>query len=65
MFSFLIDNEELVENGHYQILASGDLLIVGVRTSDEGKYTCLRSNEAGTVRGNAWLSILGESIFHF
>ncbi|KAG7176448.1 sidekick-like 1 [Homarus americanus] len=52
------DDLELVENGHYQILSSGDLLIAGVNTRDEGKYTCLRSNEAGTVSGDAWLSIL-------
>nr|XP_045601913.1 protein sidekick-like isoform X1 [Procambarus clarkii] len=52
------DDLELVENGHYQILSSGDLLIAGVNTRDEGKYTCLRSNEAGTASGNAWLAIL-------
>ncbi|XP_047493701.1 protein sidekick-like isoform X3 [Penaeus chinensis] len=55
---FFNDNDELFENGHYEILASGDLLIVGVRTSDEGKYTCMRANEAGSVSGDAWLSIL-------
>ncbi|XP_064109452.1 protein sidekick-like isoform X2 [Macrobrachium nipponense] len=53
------DNVELVENGHYQILASGDLLIAGVNSDDEGKYTCVRSNEAGTVSESAWLTILG------
>lgn len=52
------DDMELVENGHYQILSTGDLLIAGVNTRDEGKYTCLRANEAGTVSGDAWLSIL-------
>ncbi|KAK7082429.1 Protein sidekick-2 [Halocaridina rubra] len=55
---FLHDNVELVENGHYQILNSGDLLIAGVQTADEGKYSCLRSNEAGSVTGSAWLTIL-------
>lgn len=57
---FFIDKDELFENGHYEILASGDLLVVGVGTSDEGKYTCMRANEAGSVSGDAWLSILGE-----
>ncbi|CAL4121706.1 unnamed protein product, partial [Meganyctiphanes norvegica] len=52
------DVEELVETGHYQILESGDLLIAGVRTTDEGKYSCQRANDAGKVEGHAWLSIL-------
>ena len=54
------DDVELVENGHYQILTSGDLLIAGVQSDDEGKYTCLRANEAGTVSESAWLTILGR-----
>lgn len=59
-YNLFADDLELVENGHYQILSSGDLLIAGVNTRDEGKYTCLRANEAGTVKGDAWLSILGK-----
>ncbi|KAK8382212.1 hypothetical protein O3P69_015266 [Scylla paramamosain] len=52
------DSLELVENGHYQILDDGDLLITSVDSRDEGKYTCLRANEAGSISQDAWLSIL-------
>ena len=49
-----------MENGHYQILDYGDLLIASVGSRDEGKYTCLRANEAGSISQDAWLSILGK-----
>lgn len=42
-----------------QILETGDLLIAAVREKDAGVYTCVRSNEAGEVRGSANLSVLG------
>ena len=28
------------------------------RSSDEGKYTCVRTNEAGSVNAEAWISVL-------
>ncbi|KAK4323993.1 hypothetical protein Pmani_005348 [Petrolisthes manimaculis] len=55
---FYNDEQELVENGNIKILSSGDLLITGVGSQDEGKYTCVRSNEAGTITAFALLSIL-------
>lgn len=51
----------LVEiSSRIQILESGDLLISNVRESDAGLYTCVRSNEAGTVNGEAYLGVLGK-----
>lgn len=45
-------------SGRLQILEDGSLLISKVRSTDEGKYTCFRSNEAGTVKADAWISVL-------
>ena len=45
-------------SGRIQILEDGSLLISKVRSTDEGKYTCERSNEAGSVREDAWISVL-------
>ena len=41
-----------------QILEDGSLLIARVRATDRGRYTCQRTNEAGTVEGEAWLTVL-------
>jgi len=43
-----------------QILESGDLLISNIRSVDAGLYICVRANEAGSVKGEAYLSVLGE-----
>lgn len=52
---------QLVEiSSRIQILESGDLLMSNVRETDAGLYTCVRSNEAGTVNGEAYLSVLGK-----
>ena len=32
--------------------------ILFFRSSDEGKYTCVRTNEAGSVNAEAWISVL-------
>lgn len=48
--------------GRVQLLDSGDLLIAAVKTHDAGKYACLRSNEAGSVNGSAYLSVLGDCL---
>ena len=34
------------------------MLIANVRSTDRGKYTCIRSNEAGSVRGQAWVTVM-------
>lgn len=47
-------------SGRIQILESGDLLISNVRESDAGLYTCMRSNEAGAVQGEGWLTVMGK-----
>ncbi|XP_052122730.1 protein sidekick [Frankliniella occidentalis] len=48
------------ESGHGrgQILDTGDLLVPAVRRSDQGKYTCIRANEAGSVTASAHLAVL-------
>lgn len=48
----------LVPSGRIQILEDGSLLIAAVRGSDAGKYTCIRTNEAGSVEDSAFLSVL-------
>jgi len=45
-------------SGRIQILEDGSLLIATVRSTDQGKYTCSRANEAGSVDGSAWLKVL-------
>jgi protein sidekick len=45
-------------SGRLQILEDGSLLIARVRASDRGRYTCARTNEAGTLEGEAWLTVL-------
>lgn len=51
---------EIETSGRIQILETGDLLISAVKESDAGFYSCIRANEAGEVRGSAFLSVLGE-----
>ncbi|XP_055298302.1 protein sidekick isoform X8 [Sitodiplosis mosellana] len=44
--------------GRVQVLENGDLLISNVRESDAGWYNCIRSNEAGSVTGQAYLGVM-------
>ncbi|XP_012142211.2 sidekick cell adhesion molecule isoform X7 [Megachile rotundata] len=44
--------------GRVQVLDNGDLLIAAVKPNDAGKYTCIRANEAGSVNGSAYLTVL-------
>ncbi|XP_015515694.2 protein sidekick isoform X1 [Neodiprion lecontei] len=44
--------------GRVQILENGDLLLAAVMPTDAGKYTCIRANEAGSVNGSAYLTVL-------
>lgn len=51
-------------SGRVQILDSSDLLVSNVRDSDAGLYKCIRSNEAGSVEGEAYLGVMGKkSVF--
>ncbi|KAF5272120.1 hypothetical protein FQA39_LY01202 [Lamprigera yunnana] len=45
-------------SGRVQILDTGDLLIAAVRESDAGIYSCIRANEAGVVKGSAYITVL-------
>ncbi|XP_018319090.1 protein sidekick isoform X2 [Agrilus planipennis] len=57
--TWIYNNDNEVElNSRIQILETGDLLIAAVRESDLGWYTCVRANEAGVVRGSAYLAVL-------
>lgn len=49
-------------SGRVQILDSGDLLISNVRESDAGSYECVRSNEAGSVSGKAYVTVMGKCV---
>lgn len=52
-------------SGRVQILETGDLLISNVRETDAGSYTCIRSNEAGSVTGKAYLGVMGRFSLKF
>ena len=41
-----------------QILEDGGLLVAKVRTTDAGKYSCVRANEAGSARGEAYVTVM-------
>ncbi|XP_034937975.1 protein sidekick isoform X2 [Chelonus insularis] len=43
--------------GRVRLLDTGDLQISSVNVNDAGKYTCIRSNDAGSVNGSGYLSI--------
>ncbi|CAB3242123.1 unnamed protein product [Arctia plantaginis] len=53
-------NDSLIINlsGRLQALEEGDLLITSTTNADSGKYTCVRSNDAGNVSGEAYLTVL-------
>lgn len=52
----------LEPSSRYQIFSNGDLVISNVNEADSGAYKCVRSNEAGSVSGEAFLGVLGESL---
>lgn len=54
-----LDSTPIEQNGRVQVLENGDLLISNVRETDSGWYNCIRSNEAGTVTGQAYLGVMG------
>ncbi|XP_063378104.1 protein sidekick isoform X1 [Cydia fagiglandana] len=53
-------NDSLIINlsARLQALEHGDLLITSTTTADTGKYTCVRANDAGSVSGEAYLTVL-------
>jgi len=55
-FLSILTDGEISHSGRIQILEDGSLLISKVRSTDRGKYTCIRANEAGSTRGHAYLS---------
>lgn len=55
----ILDSTPVELNGRVQVLENGDLLISNVRETDAGWYNCIRSNEAGTVTGSAYLGVMG------
>ncbi|EDW06438.2 uncharacterized protein Dmoj_GI21512 [Drosophila mojavensis] len=57
--TWIYNETQLVElSSRVQILESGDLLISSIRAADAGLYICVRANEAGSVKGEAYLSVL-------
>ncbi|XP_070138921.1 protein sidekick isoform X6 [Drosophila bipectinata] len=57
--TWIYNETQLVEiSSRVQILESGDLLISNIRPTDAGLYICVRANEAGSVKGEAFLSVL-------
>ncbi|XP_050742501.1 protein sidekick isoform X6 [Drosophila biarmipes] len=57
--TWIYNETQLVDiSSRVQILESGDLLISNIRSVDAGLYICVRANEAGSVKGEAYLSVL-------
>lgn len=40
------------------------MLITSTTNADSGKYTCVRSNDAGNVSGEAYLTVLGTTLHY-
>ncbi|KAG7208959.1 hypothetical protein KM043_015128 [Ampulex compressa] len=60
--TWIYNDSMLVEiAGRVQVLNNGDLLIAAVKPNDAGKYTCIRANEAGSINGSAYLTVLGRT----
>uniref|UniRef100_A0A8D3DZW3 non-specific serine/threonine protein kinase n=1 Tax=Scophthalmus maximus TaxID=52904 RepID=A0A8D3DZW3_SCOMX len=62
------DQSNLTNNGHFSIayrskIDTGEatLRIIGVVSEDDGVYTCVATNEVGTVTSSASLRVLGEN----
>lgn len=50
----------LEPSSRFQIFSNGDLVISNIQEKDSGSYKCIRSNEAGSVSGEAFLGVLGK-----
>ncbi|KAL2080068.1 hypothetical protein ACEWY4_023861 [Coilia grayii] len=59
------DQNTLTNNGHFSIAYSdtgeATLRIVGVAADDDGVYTCIATNDLGSVTSSASLRVLGTS----
>uniref|UniRef100_A0A0K2T3X4 Protein sidekicklike [Megachile rotundata] n=1 Tax=Lepeophtheirus salmonis TaxID=72036 RepID=A0A0K2T3X4_LEPSM len=56
--TWYFNDGQITYSGRIQILEDGSMLISKVRSTDQGKYSCIRSNTAGNTRGEAWLGVL-------
>ena len=56
--TWYLNDGQISFSGRIQILEDGGLLIAKVRKTDRGLYSCVRANEAGSVRGEAYLSVM-------
>lgn len=59
------ESHHIEASGRLQVLESGDLLISNVRKEDAGFYMCIRTNEAGSVEGEGYLTVMGEFLLDF
>uniref|UniRef100_A0A3P8PXA1 non-specific serine/threonine protein kinase n=1 Tax=Astatotilapia calliptera TaxID=8154 RepID=A0A3P8PXA1_ASTCA len=60
------NQSNLTNNGHFSIAYSdtgeATLRIIGVASEDDGVYTCVATNELGSVTSSASLRVLGEPV---
>lgn len=54
------DSTVIESSSRFQIFNNGDLVISNIQEKDAGAYKCVRSNEAGSVSGEAFLGVLGK-----
>lgn len=59
IFNFFSDSTDIHSSGRLLVLESGSLLIASAESSDVGKYTCIRENTAGSIKGSGFLTVLG------
>lgn len=59
-FRYFTDTIIIQSTNRLQIHENGNLFISNVQESDTGSYKCIRTNEAGSVTGEAFLGVLGE-----
>ncbi|XP_050535550.1 protein sidekick isoform X2 [Daktulosphaira vitifoliae] len=59
--TWIFGDLHLSPNEKIRILEQGDLFISSTRVQDTGKYTCIRSNEAGSVQMSAYIKVLGKT----
>ncbi|XP_037885201.1 contactin [Glossina fuscipes] len=62
-FQWKKDGQVIGSGGHRRILPSGTLIISPTSRDDEGVYTCLASNQAGSDESRARLIVLQEMRF--
>ncbi|XP_050437025.1 protein sidekick isoform X2 [Adelges cooleyi] len=59
--TWIFADSYVAPNERMRILDQGDLFISSTRVQDTGKYTCVRSNEAGSVHLSAYVKVLGKT----